>query len=111
MGHNEMKHTKEYKFDDMFLPKDTGQDVKTYMEEVYDPAMSRSQFQDVKDVQPGREQEHAHGLRGSNAGKGYMSSVERERVERQMMEETQSQNYYSHRPPPPPNSQRHADAA
>jgi hypothetical protein len=109
--HNDMKNTKEYKYDDMFMPKDTGQDVKTYMEEVYDPATSRAMFQNVKDVEPGKEHEHATSLRGSNAGKGYMSTVEREQVERKMMDQTQSMTYYTHRPPPPPSQSRRTEAA
>lgn len=50
--HNKMKTTGKYEFDSMFLPKDTGQDVKTYMEEIYDPAISRQQFAHIKDPTP-----------------------------------------------------------
>jgi hypothetical protein len=108
--HNDMKTTKEYKYDDMFMPKDTGQDVKTYMEEVYDPQASRASFQGVKDVQPGKEHEHTTGLRGGNMGKGYSSQVEREKAERNLLKDTQSAQYYTHRPPPPPSSSRHTES-
>jgi hypothetical protein len=109
--HNDSKKSREYKYDDMFMPKDTGQDVQTYMEEVYDPAASKASFEQVKDVEPGKEHEHRGGLRGANAGKGYMSQTERELIEKKLMEESQATSYYTHRPPPPPGSSQHADPA
>lgn len=60
-NHNFTK-TKEYEFDAMSMPKDTGQDVKTYMEEVYDPEVSRMQFSNITDVVPGQEDKHAQNL-------------------------------------------------
>jgi hypothetical protein len=109
--HNDSKKSREYKYDDMFMPKDTGQDVQTYMEEVYDPAASKASFEQVKDVEPGKEHEHRQSLRGANAGKGYMSQTEREKVEKRMMEESNATSYYTHRPPPPPGANQHADTA
>jgi hypothetical protein len=60
--HINMSTTFEYVYDDMALPKDTNQDVATYMEEVYDPEVSRQQFAAVKDVQPGQEALHRQGM-------------------------------------------------
>lgn len=48
----------EYEFDSMVLPKDTGQDVKTYMEDVYDPEVQKHEFARFQDVKPGQEQHH-----------------------------------------------------
>lgn len=53
-----LSNTNEYEFDTMNLPKDTGQDVKTFMEDHYDPQVSRSQFEHIKDVEPGKEKYH-----------------------------------------------------
>lgn len=60
--HHAFTETREYEYDSMTMPKDTGQDVKTYMEEVYDPEISRQQFQRISDVQPGKEHLHTQGL-------------------------------------------------
>lgn len=60
--HHNFTKTGTYEFDIMGLPKDTGQDVKTFMEEHYDPEYSRQQFQHFQDVQPGRE--HLHNQKG-----------------------------------------------
>mmetsp|Transcript_48466 Transcript_48466/g.55963 ORF Transcript_48466/g.55963 Transcript_48466/m.55963 type:complete len:115 (-) Transcript_48466:27-371(-) len=46
----------------MTLPKDTGQNVKEYMEEIYDPEMSRQEFARFQDVQPGKEGLHTQRL-------------------------------------------------
>lgn len=46
----------------MTMPKDTGQDVKTYMEEVNDPEVSQAQFQNFTDVQPSTEYLHPQRL-------------------------------------------------
>lgn len=60
--HHAFTETRHYEYDSMTMPKDTGQDVKTYMEEVYDPEVSRQQFQHFSDVQPGKEHLHAQKL-------------------------------------------------
>lgn len=52
----------QYEFDSMTLPKDTGQNVKEYMEEVYDPEMSRQEFARFQDVKPGNEGLHQQRL-------------------------------------------------
>ncbi|CUG86758.1 Hypothetical protein, putative [Bodo saltans] len=56
-NHNFTK-TGEYEFDSMAMPKDTGQDVKAYMEDVYDPEISRKHFGRFNDVIPGQEDLH-----------------------------------------------------
>lgn len=60
--HHAFTETRQYEYDSMTMPKDTGQDVKTYMEEVYDPEISRQQFQHFSDVQPGKEHLHTQRL-------------------------------------------------
>lgn len=56
-NHNFTK-TGEYEYDSMAMPKDTGQDVKGYMEDVYDPEISRQHFGRFQDVVPGQEDLH-----------------------------------------------------
>ena len=56
---NRLVTEKSYEYDSMFIPKDTGQNVKEYMEEVYDPAVSkRSAAAMTREVVGGREDEH-----------------------------------------------------
>jgi hypothetical protein len=56
--HNNYQKTGEYEYDSMFLPKDTGQDVGKFMDEVYDPSVGKQQYSKVSDVVPGREDLH-----------------------------------------------------
>lgn len=67
--HHRLTLTREYEFDSMAMPKDTGQDVKTFMEEVYDPEISRQQFANVTDVTPGNEQYHQRSKAEANKDK------------------------------------------
>jgi hypothetical protein len=75
-NHNFTK-TREYEFDSMTLPKDTGQNVKQYMEEVYDPEMSRQEFARFQDVQPGKESMHTQRLGPAN---GSIQAMRREGI-------------------------------
>eukprot|EP00796_Vickermania_ingenoplastis_P008786 gene8786-6173_t len=68
--HHAFTETRQYEYDTMTMPKDTGQDVKTYMEEVYDPEVSRQQFQHFSDVQPGKEHLHNQKLSPTNDDHG-----------------------------------------
>jgi hypothetical protein len=97
--HNAMKESGEYKFDDMFLPKDTGQDVANFMEEVYDPVMSKKQLENVKDVVPGKEDAHGGALRGAH----YMSNrLARDSMREQLNRPVIKEADMRLRPPPPP---------
>lgn len=98
--HHNFTLTRSYEFDSMGIPKDTGQDVQTYMEEVYDPEVSRQQFQHFQDVQPGREYLHQQRGLGPTSGRHHWH------------EQTSSADYRVEireedkvlRPPPPPSS-------
>lgn len=95
--HQNFTITKNYEFDAMGIPKDTGQDVRKYMEEVYDPEISRMQFQNFTDVQPGHESEHQQSLSptsGARHWKGKQSSQLKVEV---------SEDDKVRRPPPPPD--------
>nr|CCC90621.1 conserved hypothetical protein [Trypanosoma congolense IL3000] len=96
--HHNFTRTHTYEYDSMGIPRDTGQDVATYMEEVYDPELSRQQFQHFQDVQPGREYLHQQRGLGPTSGQHHWheqrSSAEY-RVE--IREEDKAL-----RPPPPP---------
>ena len=88
---NRLVTTKEYEFDAMFLPKDTGQDVKTYMEDVYDPAISKMQAQSAtRDVVPGRESEHQRNAPPMQRTRHNLGSV------------FNDETHKVFRPPPPP---------
>lgn len=106
----------EYEYDSMGLPKDTNQDVKTYMEDIYDPEMSKQQFARFQDVIPGQEHLHKQNLgpsagehhwKGGNRGK---RSEEEEASEDANPLTMSSANYKVtiseedkvFRPPPPP---------
>lgn len=71
--HHAFTESRQYEYDSMTMPKDTGQDVKTYMEEVYDPEVSRQQFQHFSDVQPGKEHLHSQKL-GPASGKHHFGN-------------------------------------
>ncbi|RNF27452.1 uncharacterized protein Tco025E_00314 [Trypanosoma conorhini] len=96
--HHNFTITRSYEYDSMGIPKDTGQDVATYMEEVYDPEVSRQQFQHFQDVQPGKEYLHQQRGLGPTSGKHHWQ------------EQTSSAGYKVEireedkvlRPPPPP---------
>ncbi|CCW68502.1 unnamed protein product [Phytomonas sp. Hart1] len=95
--HHNFTRTQTYEFDTMTMPKNTGQDVKTYMEEIYDPEVSRMQFQNFTDVQPGKEHLHKQTF-GPASGKNHwkrQQSVSQYNIE--LREEDRSL-----RPPPPP---------
>ncbi|KEG11573.1 hypothetical protein DQ04_02471000 [Trypanosoma grayi] len=97
--HHNFTRTRTYEYDSMGIPKDTGQDVQTYMEEVYDPEVSRQQFQHFQDVQPGREYLHQQRGLGPTSGRHHWQ------------EQTSSAGYKVEireedkalRPPPPPS--------
>lgn len=105
--HRSFSETREYFFDSMALPKDTGQDVKTFMEEVYDPEVSKQEFAHIQDVVPGKEQYgNQQGLGPAGSAKGKQQSPEE-------MPGTGAKDKFSYRamikdedkamrPPPPP---------
>lgn len=99
--HHAFTESREYEFDSMTMPKDTGQDVKTYMEEVYDPEVSRSQFQQFSDVQPGKEHLHTQRLGPTSGahhwGKNSSDSSSGGSFQMEIKEEDKAL-----RPPPPP---------
>jgi hypothetical protein len=88
--------TGEYEFDTTGLPKDTGQDVKTYMEEIYDPEVSKMYLMATQDVTPANEAEHT--------GKFRPSKEEREAKIAQMQCTTVRDDLHGMRPPPPPDN-------
>lgn len=94
--HHAFTHSREYEFDSMTMPKDTGQDVKTYMEDVYDPEVSRSQFQHFADVQPGKEHLHRQKL-GPTSGEHHFGKSNAGSFKPEIKEEDKAL-----RPPPPP---------
>ena len=76
--HKTFETTQNYDFDAMYLPKDTGQDVKSYMEKIYDPAASKSAYQNIADVQPGMEDlvmTNKNAMSGGRAGAGGMPGM------------------------------------
>ncbi|KAG5485782.1 hypothetical protein LSCM1_07194 [Leishmania martiniquensis] len=95
--HHHFTKTGTYEFDSMALPKDTGQDVKTYMEEVYDPEQSRMQFQNFTDVQPGREHLHRQGLGPTSGPHHWRDQRSSEGFRVEIRDEDKAL-----RPPPPP---------
>ncbi|KAG5486460.1 hypothetical protein LSCM4_07391 [Leishmania orientalis] len=95
--HHQFTKTGTYEFDSMTLPKDTGQDVKTYMEEVYDPEQSRMQFQNFTDVQPGREHLHRQGLGPTSGPHHWKDQRSSEGFKVEIRDEDRAL-----RPPPPP---------
>ncbi|AYU76356.1 hypothetical protein conserved [Leishmania donovani] len=95
--HHNFTKTGTYEFDSMTLPKDTGQDVKTYMEEVYDPEQSRMQFQNFTDVQPGREHLHRQGLGPTSGSHHWKDQKTSEGFKVEIRDEDRAL-----RPPPPP---------
>lgn len=95
--HHNFTKTGRYEFDSMTLPKDTGQDVKTYMEEVYDPELSRQQFQNFTDVQPGKEHLHRQGLGPTSGQHHWKEQRSSEAFKVEIRDEDKAM-----RPPPPP---------
>ncbi|KAK7201875.1 hypothetical protein NESM_000254900 [Novymonas esmeraldas] len=95
--HHNFTKTGTYEYDSMSLPKDTGQDVKTYMEEVYDPEQSRMQFQNFTDVQPGMEDKHRQGLGPTAGAHHWKDQKSSEAFKVEIREEDRAL-----RPPPPP---------
>ncbi|KAG5510806.1 hypothetical protein JKF63_07878 [Porcisia hertigi] len=96
--HHNFTKTGTYEFDTMTLPKDTGQDVKTYMEEVYDPEQSRMQFQNFSDVQPGKEHLHRQGLGPTSGAHHWKNQKSSEGFKVEIRDEDRVL-----RPPPPPD--------
>lgn len=95
--HHTFSTTRVYEFDSMNIPKDTGQDVKTYMEEVYDPEMSRMQFQNFTDVQPGKEHLHRQGLGPTSGAHHWKEQRSSAAFKVEIREDDKAL-----RPPPPP---------
>ncbi|CAJ1017726.1 hypothetical protein Q4I30_001394 [Leishmania utingensis] len=95
--HHNFTKTGTYEFDSMTIPKDTGQDVKTYMEEVYDPEQSRLQFQNFTDVQPGKEHLHRQGLGPTSGEHHWKDQTSSEAFKVEIRDEDKAL-----RPPPPP---------
>ncbi|KPI90621.1 hypothetical protein ABL78_0217 [Leptomonas seymouri] len=95
--HHNFTKTGTYEFDTMSMPKDTGQDVKTYMEEVYDPELSRQQFQHFSDVQPGKEHLHRQGLGPTSGSHHWKEQRSSEAFKVDIRDEDKAL-----RPPPPP---------
>ncbi|CCW60226.1 unnamed protein product [Phytomonas sp. EM1] len=95
--HRNFTRTRTYEFDTMTMPKDTGQDVKTYMEEVYDPEISRMQFQNFTDVQPGKEHLHKQGLGPASGANHWKKQRSLGQYNVEIREEDKTL-----RPPPPP---------
>lgn len=95
--HHNFTKTGSYEFDSMTMPKDTGQDVKTYMEEVYDPEVSRQQFQNFTDVQPGKEHLHRQGLGPTSGSHHWKEQRSSEAFKVEIRDEDKAL-----RPPPPP---------
>lgn len=95
--HHQFTVTREYEFDSMSLPKDTGQDVKTYMEEHYDPEISRMQFQNFTDVQPGKEHLHRQNLSPTSGQNHWRDQKNAANYRPEIKEEDKV-----FRPPPPP---------
>jgi hypothetical protein len=95
--HHNFTKTGTYEFDTMTMPKDTGQDVKTYMEEVYDPELSRQQFQNFTDVQPGKEDQHRQGLGPTSGAHHWKEQRSSGAFKVEIRDEDKAL-----RPPPPP---------
>lgn len=95
--HHQFTTTRQYEFDSMSLPKDTGQDVKTYMEEHYDPEVSRMQFQNFNDVQPGKEHLHQQNLSPTGGRHHWRDQKSAASYKPEIREEDKV-----FRPPPPP---------
>ncbi|KPA74711.1 putative mitochondrial hypothetical protein [Leptomonas pyrrhocoris] len=95
--HHNFTKTGTYEFDSMSIPKDTGQDVKTYMEEVYDPEVSRQQFQSFADVEPGKEHLHRQGLGPTSGAHHWKDQRSSEAFKVEIRDEDKAL-----RPPPPP---------
>ena len=110
--HNQFHVTKEYKFDDMYLPKDTGQDVEAYMEEVFDPIAARGQWGELghDQIAPNEgiaaERGAQNPLHDSKTlwGGGGTEKLRQQRLKKKFEEETERAAPTNFRPPPPPGS-------
>ena len=89
--HNNMSKTGNFEFDSMYLPKDTGQDVPRYMEEIYDPAVGKQHAAKANDVVPGKEDLHQSDMKA------------RQEHARSMFSSTIREEDHVFRPPPPPS--------
>ncbi|ORC86461.1 uncharacterized protein TM35_000281770 [Trypanosoma theileri] len=101
--HHNFTRTRSYEFDSMGIPKDTGQDVQTYMEEVYDPELSRQQFQHFQDVQPGREYLHQQRGLGPTSGQHHWWDGKDEQKSSTGYKVEIREEDKVLRPPPPPS--------
>lgn len=97
--HHNFTLQRTYEFDSMSLPKDTGQNVKEYMENVYDPEVSRMQLQHFADVKPGREDEHKQGLGPTSSSHHWRDGPKSTDMRPQIRDEDKV-----FRPPPPPDT-------
>jgi hypothetical protein len=88
--------TGEYEFETTGLPKDTGQDVKTYMEEMYDPEMSKQFMMATQDVTPDNEAEHKGRLHPKYTKEEYHAKFAA------LKEDRVGDDIRDMRPPPPP---------
>eukprot|EP00759_Apiculatamorpha_spiralis_P051068 PhF_6_TR5107/c0_g1_i1/m.7204 len=87
---NMMAKTKTFEFDNMYLPKDQGQDVKDFMDNVFDPFMAKVEARNkTRDVVPGKE--HLHQRRTKK--KKYSDPAA-----------FKDESFDIFRPPPPPES-------
>ena len=100
--HHDFTKTGTYEYDSMGMPKDTGQDVKTYMEEVYDPEMSRQYFSKMQDVQPGKEDLHNQKGLGPTAGEHHWKTQKSQGANSGTYKVNISEEDKVLRPPPPP---------
>ena len=112
--HNQFAKTKEYKYDDMFLPKDTGQDVAGYMEDVFDPVAARGQFGELgaDAIAPNEGVQSMKGAQNPALDKTLWGAASAKDIARrkEMAADLSKQNEgaqpSSFRPPPPPSSTR-----
>jgi hypothetical protein len=91
-----MTRTGEYEFDTTGLPKDTGQDVKSYMEEMYDPEVTKQYLMATQDVTPQNEAEYKGKLSPKYTKEEYEAKFGH------MKSPAISKDFVDMRPPPPP---------
>lgn len=93
--------TGDYEFDSMCLPKDTQQNVKSFMEEQYEPYISKQYIAANADVVPGKEDKHVNKPQRTR-----QETVEAVKsfIENNSDGDTISTSQKQFRPPPPPTS-------
>ena len=97
---HEFTRTGEFMFDSTGLPKDTGQDVKTFMEEMYDPEVSKQFMMATQDVQPGNEDKHSGKLSPHLTAEEFKAKFSSMRD----VEDRVTDDIKDMRPPPPPGN-------